>query len=203
MKSDKSSAYVIPKLFSIDVFNSLILSDILFATASPSLSHPSATVKPSSIFCLAVIIASAKVGGILANENFSADFIYQNLMIQTNLIHSSFLAGVKNLIFLGSSCIYPKYAKQPLKEEYLLTGKLEPTNESYAIAKIAGLKMCESYNKQYNLNYICLMPTNLYGPNDNYDLNTSHFFPALIKKIYYAKKIKKILLKYWEIENKK
>ena len=144
-----------------------------------------------------VIIASAKVGGILANDNFSADFIYQNLMIQTNLIHSSFLAGVKNLIFLGSSCIYPKYAKQPLKEEYLLTGKLEPTNESYAIAKIAGLKMCESYNKQYNLNYTCLMPTNLYGPNDNYDLNTSHFFPALIKKIYYAKKNKKNFINIW------
>ncbi len=144
-----------------------------------------------------VIIAAAKVGGILANNKFKADFIYQNLMIQTNLIHSSFLAGVKNLIFLGSSCIYPKYSKQPIKEDYLLNGKLEPTNDSYAIAKIAGVKMCESYNKQYNLNYICLMPTNLYGPNDNYDLKTSHFFPALIKKIYYAKKKEKKYVEIW------
>jgi len=134
-----------------------------------------------------VIIAAAKVGGILANQNYGAEFIYQNLMIQNNLIHSSYLSGVKKLIFLGSSCIYPKFCKQPIKESYLLNGYLERTNEPYAIAKIAGIKMCESYNKQYRLNYICLMPTNLYGPNDNYDLYNSHFFPALIRKIHDAK----------------
>ena len=144
-----------------------------------------------------VIIAAAKAGGILANNNFKADFIYQNLMIQNNIIHASFLVGVKKLIFLGSSCIYPKYSKQPIKEEYLLSGKLEPTNDAYAIAKIAGIKMCEAYNKQHNLNYICLMPTNLYGPNDNYDLKTSHFYPALISKIYKAKKNNKKDLIIW------
>tara|TARA_S200000501_G_C20741414_1_gene707497 strand:+ start:102 stop:1049 length:948 start_codon:yes stop_codon:yes gene_type:complete len=133
-----------------------------------------------------VIIAAAKVGGIVANKEQKAKFIYENIMIQTNLIHSSFLVGVKKLIFLGSSCIYPKYSKQPIKEEYLMTGKLEETNDSYAVAKIAGYKMCEAYNDQYKTNYICLMPTNLYGPNDNYDLKTSHFFPALISKIYFA-----------------
>ena len=109
-------------------------------------------------------------------------------MIQTNLIHASYKAGVKKLIFLGSSCIYPKFSKQPIKEEYLLTGKLEETNDAYAVAKIAGLKMCEAYNKQYKLNYLCLMPTNLYGPNDNYDLSKSHFFPALLKKNLSSKK---------------
>ena len=141
-----------------------------------------------------VINAAAKVGGILANNRFKAEFIYENLMIQTNIINSSYKAGVKKLIFLGSSCIYPKYCKQPIKEEYLLTGKLEDTNDAYAIAKLAGIKMCESYNEQYNLEYVCLMPTNLYGPNDNYDIKYSHFFPALIKKIYLAKKkgLKKI-----------
>ena len=144
-----------------------------------------------------VIIAAAKVGGIWANNNFKADFIYTNLMIQTNLIHGSFLAGVKKLIFLGSSCIYPKFSKQPIKEDYLLEGKLEPTNEAYAIAKIAGLKMCDAYNKQYKLNYICLMPTNLFGPNDNYNLNNSHFFPALISKIHKAKKENKKLINLW------
>src|SRR5210317_2433537 len=138
-----------------------------------------------------VVIAAAKVGGILANQNYKADFIYQNLMIQTNLIHCSYLAGVKKLIFLGSSCIYPKYSKQPIKESELLTGKLEETNDAYSIAKIAGIKMCEAYNSQYELNYICLMPTNLYGPNDNYDLKSSHFFPALIVKALAAKKNKK------------
>src|SRR5210317_1506569 len=144
-----------------------------------------------------VIIAAAKVGGILANQNYKGDFIYQNLMIQTNLIHSSYLAGVKKLIFLGSSCIYPKYSKQPIKESELLEGKLEKTNEAYAIAKIAGLKMCEAYNSQYKLNYICLMPTNLYGPNDNYDLKSSHFFPALISKIHDAKIKKKKIITIW------
>lgn len=144
-----------------------------------------------------VIIAAARVGGIFANQENKADFIYQNLMIQNNLIHSSYLAGVKKLIFLGSSCIYPKYSKQPIKEDYLLSGILEPTNDAYAVAKIAGVKMCEAYNKQYNLNYICLMPTNLFGINDNYDLNNSHFFPALIKKIFYAKKNKVKDLEIW------
>ena len=134
-----------------------------------------------------VIIAAARVGGILANKNQKADFIYENLMIQSNLIHSSFVSGVKKLIFLGSSCIYPKYCKQPIKEEYLLTGNLEETNDAYAIAKIAGVKMCDAYNRQYKTNYICLMPTNLYGPNDSYDLKNSHFFPAIISKIYNAK----------------
>ena len=138
-----------------------------------------------------VIIAAAKVGGILANREQKAEFIYENLMIQTNLIHSSYLVKVKKLIFLGSSCIYPKFSKQPIKESYLMTGKLEETNDNYSIAKIAGYKMCDAYNKQYKTNFICLMPTNLYGPNDNYNLKTSHFFPALISKIYYAKKEKK------------
>lgn len=144
-----------------------------------------------------VIIAAAKVGGIWANNNFKADFIYTNLMIQTNLIHGAFLAGVKKLIFLGSSCIYPKYAKQPIKEEYLLSGGLETTNDAYAIAKIAGIKMCQAYNKQYKLDYLSLMPTNLYGPKDNYDLKNSHFFPALISKIHTAKKNKKKNVEIW------
>ena len=140
-----------------------------------------------------VIIAAAKVGGIFANQKFKADFIYQNLMIQTNLIHASYKAGVKKLIFLGSSCIYPKLCKQPIKEDYLLNGKLEDTNDAYA-SQIAGLKLCDAYNQQYKLNYICLMPTNLYGPNDNFDLNIP-FFPALISKIYQAKTKK--FIKIW------
>ena len=144
-----------------------------------------------------VIIAAAKVGGILSNNNFKAEFIHQNLVIQTNLIHASFLAGVKKLIFLGSSCIYPKFSKQPIKESYLLDGKLETTNDAYAIAKIAGVKMCESYNQQYGLNYISLMPTNLYGPNDNYDLENSHFYPALLSKIYKAKINNEKILEIW------
>ncbi len=135
----------------------------------------------------AVIVAAAKVGGILANNVYRAEFIYQNLSIQNNLIHGSFLASVKNLIFLGSSCIYPKLAKQPIKESYLMSGSLEKTNEPYAIAKIAGLKLCEAYNYQHKTNYKCLMPCNLYGPGDNYNENYSHFFPALIKKIHHAK----------------
>jgi len=144
-----------------------------------------------------IILAAARVGGILANQNYKANFIYENLMIQTNIIHSAYKAGVKKLIFLGSSCIYPKLSKQPIKENYLLSGKLEPTNDAYAIAKIAGVKMCEAYNKQYNLNYICLMPTNLYGPKDNYDELNSHFFPALIKKIHIAKKKNRRVVKLW------
>ena len=122
-----------------------------------------------------VIIAAAKVGGIFANQKYKANFIYENLTIQNNIIHSSYLAGVKKLLFLGSSCIYPKHSKQPIKEEYLLTGSLEGTNDAYAVAKIAGVKMCEAYNLQYNLKYISLMPTNLYGPNDNFHNKNSHF----------------------------
>lgn len=134
-----------------------------------------------------VFLAAAKVGGILANNQYRGEFLYDNLMIQNNVIHHAYKAGVKKLMFLGSSCIYPKMAPQPLKEEYLLTGLLEPTNEPYAIAKIAGIKMCDAYRAQYGCNFISVMPTNLYGPNDNYDLNTSHVLPALIRKFHEAK----------------
>ena len=134
-----------------------------------------------------IIIAAAKVGGIYSNNKYKAEFIYENLMIQSNLIHSAFLSGIKNLIFLGSSCIYPKKSKQPIKEEYLMTGKLEKTNDAYAVAKIAGIKMCESYNNQYKTNYRCLMPTNTFGANDNYHPLNSHFVPSLIRKIHEAK----------------
>jgi GDP-L-fucose synthase len=134
-----------------------------------------------------VFVASAKVGGIQANNTFRAEFLYDNLMIQNNIIHQAWVQGVSKLLFLGSSCIYPKLAPQPLKEEYLLTGLLEPTNEPYAIAKIAGIKMCEAYRDQYGCNFISAMPTNLYGPNDNYDLNNSHVLPALIRKFHEAK----------------
>ena len=144
-----------------------------------------------------VIIAAARVGGILANSTFKDKFIYENLQIQNNLIHGSYLAKVKNLMFLGSSCIYPKFCKQPMKESYLLSGKLEETNDTYAIAKIAGIMMCNSYSKKYKLNYQSLMPPNLYGPKDNYNLETSHFFPALLKKIYLAKKKGKKYLNIW------
>jgi len=134
-----------------------------------------------------VFLAAAKVGGIQANNTYRADFLYDNLQIQNNIIHSSFVNKVTKLMFLGSSCIYPKLAPQPLKEEYLLTGILEETNEPYAIAKITGIKMCESYRRQYNCNFISAMPTNLYGPNDNYDLNNSHVLPALLRKFHTAK----------------
>lgn len=134
-----------------------------------------------------VILAAARVGGILANATFPADFIYQNLAIQNNVIHEAWLAGVQNLLFLGSSCIYPKLAPQPMKEEYLLTGPLEPTNEPYAIAKIAGIKMCEAYNRQYGTSYFAVMPTNLYGPGDHYGLQNSHVLPALIRKMHDAR----------------
>ncbi|TCD02665.1 GDP-L-fucose synthase family protein [Pedobacter psychroterrae] len=140
------------------------------------------TEQPEYIF-----LAAAKVGGILANNIYRGEFLYENLMIQNNVIHSAHLNNVKKLMFLGSSCIYPKLAPQPLKEEYLLTGELEPTNEPYAIAKIAGIKMCDAYRAQYGCNYISVMPTNLYGPNDNYDLNNSHVLPALIRKVITAK----------------
>ena len=144
-----------------------------------------------------IIICAARVGGIKANNTYKADFIYQNLTIQNNLIHGAKINNISNLIFLGSSCIYPKNCKQPIKEDYLLSGKLEKTNEPYAVAKIAGIKMCESYNFQYKTNYKCLMPTNTFGPGDNYDLESSHFFPALIKKIHECKIKKKIMLELW------
>ncbi|MDN5626756.1 MAG: GDP-L-fucose synthase [Weeksellaceae bacterium] len=134
-----------------------------------------------------VFLAAAKVGGIMANNTYKADFLYENLMIQNNVIYNAHINDIRKLLFLGSSCIYPKMAPQPLKEEYLLTGTLEPTNEPYAIAKIAGIKMCDSYRSQYNRNFISAMPTNLYGPNDNYDLNTSHVLPAMIRKFHEAK----------------
>jgi GDP-L-fucose synthase len=135
-----------------------------------------------------VFFAAAKVGGIVANNTYRADFLYENLMIQSNVIHQAYLNGVQKLLFLGSSCIYPKMAPQPLKEEYLLTGLLEPTNEPYAIAKIAGIKMCDAYRSQYGCNFISVMPTNLYGTNDNYDLNNSHVLPALLRKFISAKR---------------
>jgi len=144
-----------------------------------------------------VIIAAARVGGIKANNIFRADFIRQNLQIQTNLIHGSHLSNINNLIFLGSSCVYPKSSKLPIREDYLLSGKLEPTNEPYAIAKIAGIKMCESYNIQYKRNYISLMPTNTFGPGDNYNLNSSHFIPAVLRKIYEAKVNNKKFIYLW------
>ncbi|RZB32017.1 MAG: GDP-L-fucose synthase [Desulfobacteraceae bacterium Eth-SRB1] len=134
-----------------------------------------------------VFLAAAKVGGILANDTFPADFIYSNIVIQTNIIHAAWRTGVKRLLFLGSSCIYPGECPQPMKEEYLLTGPLEPTNEPYAVAKIAGIKMCQSYNRQYGTNFISVMPTNLYGPNDNFNLETSHVLPAMIRKSHLAK----------------
>lgn len=134
-----------------------------------------------------VFLAAAKVGGILANNTYPADFIRDNLAVQLNVIDAAYRAGVEKLLFLGSSCIYPRNAPQPIKEEYLLTGMLEPTNEPYAVAKIAGIKLCQSYNRQYGTNYISVMPTNLYGPNDNFDLNSSHVLPALLRKFHDAK----------------
>lgn len=144
-----------------------------------------------------VFLAAAKVGGIIANNEYPADFIRDNLMIQTNVIDAAYRNGVKKLLFLGSTCIYPKFAPQPLKEEYLLTGELEPTNEPYAIAKIAGIKMCQSYNRQYGTKYISVMPTNLYGPNDNFDLHTSHVLPALIRKFHEAKENNAPYVEVW------
>lgn len=151
-----------------------------------------AAEKPDYVF-----LAAAKVGGIVANNTFRADFIYENMMIQSNVIHQAYLNGVKKLLFLGSSCIYPKLAPQPLKEEYLLTGLLEPTNEPYAIAKIAGIKMCDAYREQYGCNFISVMPTNLYGPNDNYDLNNSHVLPALLRKFITAKNERATSVTIW------
>ncbi len=144
-----------------------------------------------------VIIAAAKVGGILANDTFRGQFVYENLMIQNNLIHQAFVYNVKKLLFLGSSCIYPRECPQPIKEEYLLTGPLEQTNEPYAIAKIAGIKMCENYFRQYGSNFISVMPTNLYGPGDNFDLQTSHVIPAMLRKFHEAKIANKPSVEVW------
>ena len=145
----------------------------------------------------ALIICAAKVGGVNANKNYKTEFIYENMTIQNNLIYSAFKNKVNRLVFLGSSCIYPASSKQPIKEEYLLTGSLEPTNDAYAIAKISGIKFCQSLNEQYNKNYICLMPTNIFGNQDNYNLKTSHFIPALIRKIHTAIKKKKNFIEVW------
>lgn len=150
------------------------------------------TEKPEYVF-----LAAAKVGGIIANNTYRADFIYENLAIQNNIIHGSYQIGVKKLLFLGSSCIYPKFAPQPMSEDSLLTGTLEPTNEPYAIAKIAGIKMCEAYRSQYGCNFISVMPTNLYGPNDNYDLQNSHVLPAMIRKFHEAKIENKPSVELW------
>lgn len=144
-----------------------------------------------------VFLAAAKVGGILGNKNNPASFIYENLTIQNNIIHNAYLSGVKKLLFLGSSCIYPKMAPQPIKEEHLLTGPLEETNKTYAVAKIAGIIMCQSYNKQHNTNFISVMPTNLYGPNDNFDLESSHVMPAIIRKFHEAKEKKEPSVTMW------
>ncbi|WP_181306141.1 GDP-L-fucose synthase [Rufibacter sp. XAAS-G3-1] len=151
-----------------------------------------AAEKPEYVF-----LAAAKVGGIVANNTYRAEFLYDNLMIQSNVIHASYINEVKKLMFLGSSCIYPKLAPQPLKEEYLLTGELEHTNEPYAIAKIAGIKLCDAYRSQYGCNFISVMPTNLYGPNDNYDLQNSHVLPALIRKFIMAKDNKEPFVQIW------
>ncbi|PRY03977.1 GDP-L-fucose synthase [Pontibacter ummariensis] len=148
--------------------------------------------KPAYVF-----LAAAKVGGIVANNTYRADFLYDNLMIQSNVIHAAYLHKVQKLMFLGSSCIYPKLAPQPLKEDYLLTGELEQTNEPYAIAKIAGIKMCDAYRDQYGCNFISVMPTNLYGPNDNYDLQNSHVLPALLRKFISAKNNKQASVQLW------
>ena len=164
-------------------------TNLLLATSSeldlrnqPAVGEFFAREKPDYVF-----LAAAKVGGIVANNSYPAEFIHDNLMIQTNIIHNSRKTGVKRLLFLGSTCIYPRLAHQPLKEEYLMTGPLEPTNEAYAIAKIAGITMCRSYNRQYGTSFLAAMPTNLYGPNDNFDLETSHVLPALIRKFHEAK----------------
>ena len=160
--------------------------------SQPEVERFFAEEKPDYVF-----LAAAKVGGIQANNTFRAEFLYDNLTIQNNIIHQSYVHKVKKLLFLGSSCIYPKLAPQPLKEDYLLTGPLEPTNEPYAIAKIAGIKMCEAYRDQYGCNFISAMPTNLYGPNDNYDLNNSHVLPALIRKFHEAKVENKPFTEVW------
>ena len=175
-------------------YSNLILKtrDELDLTSQKAVSLFFAEEKPQYVF-----LAAAKVGGIMANSTYPAEFIYQNLAIQTNVIEQSFRHGVAKLLFLGSSCIYPRNAPQPMKEEHLLTGLLEPTNEPYAVAKIAGIKMCQAYNRQYGTNFISVMPTNLYGPGDNYDLETSHVVAALIRKIHEAKINGKAYVEIW------
>lgn len=174
-------------------FNNIITktSDELDLTDQKKVQAFFESEKPEYVF-----LAAAKVGGILANNTYRADFLYENLMIEANVIHQSYLQGVKKLLFLGSSCIYPKLAPQPLKEEYLLSGFLEETNEPYAIAKIAGIKMCDAYRNQYDCNFISAMPTNLYGPNDNYDLHNSHVLPAMLRKFFEAQQnnVKEVVL---------
>ena len=170
MQKEGFSNFVLPSLEQLDLRNQQAVADFFQME------------KPDCVF-----LAAAKVGGIVANNTYRAEFIYENLMIEANIIHHSYLNGVKKLLFLGSSCIYPKMAPQPLKEEYLLTGELETTNEPYAIAKIAGIKLCDAYRAQYGCNFISVMPTNLYGPNDNYDLEKSHVLPALIRKMQIGK----------------
>ena len=177
-----------------DGYNNFVLrtSSELDLRNQQAVSNFFAKEKPEFVF-----LAAAKVGGIVANNTYRADFIYENIMIQSNIIHQSYLSGVEKLLFLGSSCIYPKLAPQPLKEEYLLTGQLEHTNEPYAIAKIAGIKMCDAYRSQYGCNFISVMPTNLYGPNDNYDLNNSHVLPALLRKFITAKENGDVSVTIW------
>jgi GDP-L-fucose synthase len=175
-------------------FDNLVLrtSKELDLRDQPAVTDFFANERPNYVF-----LAAAKVGGIMANNTYRADFLYENLQIQNNVIHNAYATGVKKLMFLGSSCIYPKMAPQPLQEESLLTGTLEPTNEPYAIAKIAGIKMCESYRRQYGCNFISVMPTNLYGPNDNYDLQNSHVLPAMIRKFHEAKINGKPTVELW------
>lgn len=156
------------------------------------------TEKPDYVF-----LAAAKVGGIHANNTYPADFIYINLQIQNNVLHNSYLSGVKKLCFLGSSCIYPKFAPQPMKEDYLLDGKLEPTNEPYAVAKIAGIEMCQSYNRQYGTSFISVMPTNIYGPNDNFDPESSHVLAALVRKFVDANRLRLATVSVWGTGNPK
>ena len=170
LKSKLYTNFVFKNSSDLDLRNQQAVADFFFKE------------KPDYVF-----LAAAKVGGIFANNTYRADFIYENLMIQSNVIHHAYASGVTKLMFLGSSCIYPKFAPQPLKEKYLLTGLLEDTNEPYAIAKIAGIKMCDAYRAQYGCNFISVMPTNLYGPNDNYDLTNSHVLPALLRKFITAK----------------
>ncbi|MBB4803671.1 GDP-L-fucose synthase [Flavobacterium nitrogenifigens] len=180
LKAKGYTNFVLKKSSELDLRNQQAVADFF------------AEEKPDYVF-----LAAAKVGGIIANNTYRGDFIYENLMIQNNVIHQSYLHDVKKLMFLGSSCIYPKMAPQPLKEEYMLTGELEPTNEPYAIAKIAGIKMCDAYRDQFGCNFISVMPTNLYGPNDNYDLKNSHVLPAMLRKFITAKRNNESSVTIW------
>ncbi|MEO6176102.1 MAG: GDP-L-fucose synthase [Flavobacterium circumlabens] len=180
LKAEGYSNFILKTSSELDLRNQQAVADFF------------AKEKPDYVF-----LAAAKVGGIIANNTYRGDFIYENLMIQNNVIHQSYVNNVKKLMFLGSSCIYPKMAPQPLKEEYMLTGELEPTNEPYAIAKIAGIKMCDAYRDQFGCNFISVMPTNLYGPNDNYDLKNSHVLPAMLRKFITAKKNNDPIVTIW------